>query len=283
MLAAGLLPPAAAQELPQVEPVPGGIAVVALGAARAPAARAYFGGNRVMVVRHDERWHAVVGLPLALAPGRHQLRVVGADDAARDVAFTVRSKKYATQHITLQDERMVEPSSQDLERIQRDKRVIGRAFASWTEEAVPPLRFALPADGKLSSGFGLRRVFNGRPRQPHSGLDIAAPAGTAVTAPAAGTVVETGDYFFNGKTVFIDHGQGLITMYNHLDKIEIAAGARVARGQRIGEIGMTGRATGPHLHWTVSLNRSSVDPLLLLPPAISAQPAAEPRADVGGR
>jgi murein DD-endopeptidase MepM/ murein hydrolase activator NlpD len=112
--------------------------------------------------------------------------------------------------------------------------------------------------------FGLRRYFNDQPRQPHSGIDIAGPVGTPVTAPFAGIVANTGDYFFNGKTVFIDHGQGLISMFNHLSRITVKSGARVAAGEKIGEIGMTGRVTGPHLHWTVSLNNSRVDPMLFL-------------------
>jgi len=110
----------------------------------------------------------------------------------------------------------------------------------------------------------LQRYFNGEARQPHSGIDIAAPLGTPVTAPAAGTVVETGDFFFNGNTVLLDHGQGLITMFNHLNRVAVTTGTRVERGQLLGEIGMTGRVTGAHLHWTVSLNNARVDPLLLL-------------------
>jgi len=108
------------------------------------------------------------------------------------------------------------------------------------------------------------RFFNDQPRQPHAGLDIAASQGTAVKAPADGYVISTGEYFFNGNTVFIDHGQGMITMYCHLNHIDVKTGQHIKRGELIGTVGQTGRATGAHLHWSVILNRTMVDPELFL-------------------
>lgn len=255
--------PAAAQTLPRAEPVPGGIALVQIGPAAASAPRAFLGNNRVMVVRHDDHWFAVAGLPLALAPGEHELTV---DDGSRKRAhrFTVQPKEYGEQRITLRNKRMVNPTADDLKRIGRDHRALGRAFTRWTETESPPLSFGLPAQGRLSGVFGTRRFFNDQERAPHSGIDIAAPRGAPVVAPADGVVIETGNYFFNGRTVFIDHGQGLISMYNHLDRITVEPGMKVTRGQRVGDIGMTGRVTGAHLHWTVSLNNVRVDPLLFM-------------------
>ncbi|GMR03677.1 MAG: M23 family metallopeptidase [Gammaproteobacteria bacterium] len=263
---------AAAQDLPRANSVPGGIAVVPLVAAQEPMPRAYFTSRRVMVVRQSGFWRAVVGLPLSLTPGRHRLTVADGADNEREYYFTVRAKRYAVQYLTLKNKRLVDPTAEDLRRIEQDKAAIWTAFATWTESDSPPLRFHMPAQGRLSSGFGLKRFFNNQPRQPHSGIDIAAPLGTPVTAPAPGTVVETGSYFFNGNSVFIDHGQGLISMYNHLNKVTVTRGMQVKRGQKIGEIGMTGRVTGPHLHWTISLNDSRVDPLLFLSDESLAQP-----------
>jgi len=139
-----------------------------------------------------------------------------------------------------------------------------RAFSTFSDFESDGLDFDLPSMGRVSGGFGSRRYFNNEPRLPHSGLDIAAPEGTPIRAPAAGRVLETGDFFFNGFTVVLDHGQGVVTMYNHLSKIDVAKGERVARGERIGAVGKTGRVTGPHLHWSVSLNNARVDPALFL-------------------
>jgi Peptidase family M23/Peptidase family M23 N-terminal domain len=275
LAAAGLALAAAARAagtgLPFAAPVPGGIAVVCLGRAPDPAPRAAFDAQRVMVVRAGDAWEAVVGVPLANPAGAQTLTVLEGDQGARMIPFEVGPHDYDAQHITLSNRRMVDPGRADLQRIEREQESINRAFATWSDAAPESLGFDLPTTGRISSTFGLRRFFNDEPRQPHSGLDIAAPAGTPIVAPAAGTVIETGEYFFNGNSVFIDHGQGLITMYNHLSRIDVAKGARVARGERIGLVGQTGRVTGPHLHWTVSLNNARVDPALFLSNEVRAQ------------
>ncbi len=259
---------ALALDLPPSMPVPGGIAVIELGS-HPDAPRAWYEGKRVMVVGDAQRWWAVVGLGLNTPVGAHKLRVQIAATTTSQ-RFDVQAKEYATQRITIKDKRKVQPLAQDLKRIRRESAEMKAAFSHWRETAPQSLQFSLPADGPFSSPFGLRRFFNDLPRRPHSGLDIAAPAGTPVRAPAAGRVVAVGDYFFNGKTVMLDHGQGLITLYCHLQSTDVAMDQWLERGERLGSVGATGRATGPHLHWSVSLNNARVDPALFLAAEIAA-------------
>ena len=138
------------------------------------------------------------------------------------------------------------------------------AFAHWTEELTPNFQMIAQVDGVKSSSFGLRRFFNDQPRAPHSGMDIAAPEGAPISAPADGVVLSTGNYFFNGNTIILDHGFGLISLYCHMNTIDVANGQRVKTGEQIGQVGKTGRVTGPHLHWSINLNGSRVDPVLFL-------------------
>lgn len=254
---------AAAAEPPRELPVPGGVAIVRLGAHPEPPA-VYYQDKRVLVTRDGERWLAVVGLPLDASPGEHRVVMRKSASESTPLVFAVAEKNYPEQRIELADESKVTPPPEALERIERERREMRDYYARWTPRGDVPLQLEWPVRGPLSSPFGLRRFFNDQPRAPHSGLDIAAAEGTFVTAPAAGTVIATGDYYFNGNTVFLDHGQGLITMYCHLARIEVAAGDEVDTGNVLGTVGKTGRATGPHLHWSVSLNDTRVDPLLFL-------------------
>ena len=270
-LALAVAASAAQGDLPLTAPVPGGVAIVCVGRAPGPAPQVLFDGQRVLVARVGDAWQAVVGLPLALRPGAHELSVLDGEKTARAIPFKVGRRNYETEHLTLANRRQVEPEPEDLRRIAREQESLVRAFSTFSDAALDTLTFDLPSEGRVSGGFGLRRFFNDEPRQPHSGVDIAAPEGTQITAPAPGTVIEIGDYFFNGLTVVLDHGQGLVTMYNHLSRVDVAKGARVARGERIGAIGRTGRVTGPHLHWSVSLNNARVDPALFLSSEVRKQ------------
>ncbi len=245
--------------------VPGGVAVLALGDADLAPEVSYL-DRRVLVVREaGKQWIAVVGIPLSVKPGPQQVQVKGAA-GSRQVAFTVGAKEYVAQHITLKNRRQVEPNPDDLKRIERELAEQTRAYGSYRAGVTPSnLLLDRPVNGgRLSSPFGLRRFFNGQERNPHSGLDFAVPAGTPIKAPAAGVVVLVGDYFFNGKTVFLDHGQGFVSMFCHMSAIDVKVGDDVPRGGVVGKVGATGRATGPHLHWNVSLNDARVDPAIFI-------------------
>lgn len=249
---------------PRAEAVPGGIAIVNLTPATGPAPEAWYNKRRVLVRKNEQDWEAVIGISLATKPGIQRLKVKPADAKSYYREFSVSAKQYETQHITIKNKRMVNPYVKDLERIRKEKKIIIDALSTWNNKPDVQTAFIMPVDGRLSSPFGLRRYFNEQPRKPHSGLDIAADEGTSIKAPADGTIVTAGDYFFNGKTVFIDHGQGLVTMYCHMNSIEVKPGQTINQGEVIGKVGMTGRVTGPHLHWGVSLNNTRVEPKLFL-------------------
>jgi murein DD-endopeptidase MepM/ murein hydrolase activator NlpD len=246
---------------PRENPVPGGISVVPISKAHTiTPPHVTYNNKRVMVLDGRFIWYAVVGIPLGAKPGQHEIRIDRADKKTRIIKFNVEPKKYKEQHITLKNKRQVNPYKKDLERIGKEKKIITSAFRQWSTNPPNETLFTLPVEGRLSSSFGLRRFFNEQPRKPHSGVDIAAPKGTPIKAPASGKIISTGSYFFNGNTVLIDHGQGLVTMFCHMDQIDVKPGQAIKQGEAIGTIGMTGRVTGPHLHWSVSINDARIDP-----------------------
>lgn len=254
--------PSAAIDLPRARSVPGGVALVELGeSSEQPRART--ADAPVLVVRGQGRWIAIVGIALGANPGSATLRVRHAGQPETSLTFVVEPVRYGEQQLKVPRPK-VELSKQDLARYERERAHLEQVIATFSESAPASLLLRQPVAGERSSSFGLRRVFNGQPRNPHGGMDIAAPMGAPVGAAAAGRVVDTGDYFFNGRTVWLDHGAGLLTMYCHLDTIAVKPGDTLAAGERLGTVGATGRVTGPHLHWSVVLNRAMVDPALFL-------------------
>ena len=254
---------ATALALPKNLPVPGGIAVIDLGPSSQPTPTARWGEQSLAVTQENGHWYALFGIPLDTLPGELEIKVFSGSTASKRVV-PIQIRNYPEQRLTIKNKRKVEPNAEDLIRIEGEQTRTAAIKSSFSDH-MPQTDFQLPAQGPLSSRFGLRRFFNGLPRNPHAGLDVAVGSGTPVSAPAAGLVVDTGDYFFNGNTVFIDHGQGLITAYMHLSRIDVRAGQAVRQGERLGAVGATGRVTGPHLHWAVILNNTPVDPELFLP------------------
>ncbi len=264
VLTALLRPPPGSQDakatplLLKPSPVPGGVAMVPLPASeRAPAVA--YKGERVLVRRQGASWIAIVGIKLSTKPGTESLEVDG-----RPLAFKVTPKKYAEQRVTVENPRLVTPNAEDEARIAREEAVIKPLWPAWPAGWTPSLAFRPPTAGRLTASFGMRRIFNGQPRNPHPGLDIAAPKGQVVVAPAEGVVLLTGDYFFAGNFVMIAHGEGVVSLLCHLSRIDAKAGDILKSGTPIGLVGSTGRSTGPHLHWTLSLNNARVDPGLFL-------------------
>lgn len=254
--------------LPQNNPVPGGLLVVALPSA--DITQATFQGNRVAIVEENNQRYALVGLSLDDKLGTQQLKLTDQHGKTSNLNFKILDKTYATQRLTVKDERKVDPNPEDMKRIQIEQVRLDRARKIWSNSATR-YQFLQPVTGPVSSIFGLRRIFNNQPRKPHSGLDLAAAEGTPIQAAEAGTVIECGDFFFSGNMLYLDHGQGLISLYAHLHDIQVKIGDQVERGQVIGHVGMTGRVTGPHLHLGVIMNQTLIDPVLLLPPAASAE------------
>ncbi len=211
------------------------------------------------------RWQGLIGIDLDVAPGAYPL-VVSAPPLrpapARETSLRVQPKQFRTRTLRVAPE-FVDPPADVVERILGEASQINGIF-----ETVTPRQwdraFALPLMTEPSSNFGSRSVFNGQPRSPHAGIDFSSPTGTLVTAPAAGTVVLAGDLYFTGNTVIVDHGAGLYSLFAHLSAMTVEAEDVVDRGARLGRVGATGRVTGPHLHWSVRLNGTRVDPLSLM-------------------
>ncbi|MFC1749705.1 peptidoglycan DD-metalloendopeptidase family protein [Pseudomonadota bacterium] len=251
---------------PEHEAVPGGVAVIPIPSTEQNKPEAHYNKKPIMVIKHDKQWHAIVGIPLsAKTDQQHHLTLTHANGTQSTLPFQVSHKDYEIQHLTIKNKRKVNPYEKDMPRINQEKKRSNTALSQWTVELLAQaLKFDMPVQGRQSSSFGLKRFFNEQPRKPHSGLDIAAPTGTPINAPADGKVILTGDMFFNGNSVYLDHGQGLITMYMHMNSIAVDEGQFVKRGQPLGTVGETGRVTGPHLHWGISLNNARVNPLLFV-------------------
>lgn len=255
---------AAALASPTHSPRPGGTVVINVGTATAEYAPVVmFGGRRVLVLNADDAWLAVIGIPLDQPTGMAEATVRLNGQESRSVEFEVEGHAYRVQHLSV-DKGYVDLTEQQLNRVVRERKIIDSALTNWRDTNLDDLSLIAPVAGSRSSSFGSRRFFNKQPRSPHKGMDIAAGLGAPITAPAAGTVAATGNYYFNGNTVIVDHGQGFVTLYCHLDAIGVEEGQQLQAGTPIGKVGATGRVTGPHLHFATYLNGTAVDPALFL-------------------
>ena len=252
-----------ASSLPRPAAIPGGFVVVKLGA-QPTAPIAHFNNERVLVSGDPGGWLAIVGIPLDSKAGRAPpLSIQYGTGKPRVIYFTIREKKYESEYLTIKSDR-VDLSAADIARWEAERAHTQGILRTYSDAAPASLLLINPCQGTRSSTFGLLRFFNGEARGPHNGMDIAAELGAPVVAAAGGEIVDIGDYFFSGRTIMINHGRGFITLYAHLSSVDVRLRKRVLAGQRIGKVGITGRATGPHLHFGVYLNSAAVDPNLFI-------------------
>jgi murein DD-endopeptidase MepM/ murein hydrolase activator NlpD len=218
-------------------------------------------------------WLALLGVDLDVKPGRHTVSVTAADGTrthATTRTLIVTNKAFPTRRLTVEP-RYVEPPADVTDRIVKEAARLNALWASRTPDRHWNGAFVAPVPDRANSAFGSRSVFNGQPRSPHGGADFASPSGRIVRAPAAGRVVLAEDLYYTGQTVVIDHGLGLLSLFAHLSAIDVEFNQLVTPGDVLGRVGATGRVTGPHLHWTVRLAGTRVDPLSLI--NVTGQPA----------
>jgi murein DD-endopeptidase MepM/ murein hydrolase activator NlpD len=262
---------AAALELRLVPPSPrqGDVALVLLAGARgAREIEGSLGGRRLVFFPYGEEHAALTGIDLEAKPGKVAWRVgvIDAGDAPRELSGTavVRRRAFPVERLDLPS-KMVDLDAATERRADSEAARLNTLYAMLTPERLWHGRFVRPVGGSgPGSGFGARRIINGKPRMPHSGVDYKAARGTPVVAANRGRVALVAEFFFAGRLAVLDHGLGLYTLYFHLDRVDVAEGALVERGETIGAVGSTGRATGPHLHWAAELRQARIDPSALL-------------------
>lgn len=212
-------------------------------------------------------WHALVGIPLDGAPGSREVALRASDAGGRTIdgrtTLRILHARFATRRLRV-DSRFVDPPESAAERIAREARMLTDLWAETNGERLWSGPFRVPVPGAATSSFGRLTILNGQSRGRHQGADFHAVEGTPVHAPNGGAVVLAEDLYMSGNTIVLDHGDGLFSLLAHLSQIRVHSGARVARGEVIGDTGATGRVTGPHLHWAVRLRGTSVNPLSLV-------------------
>lgn len=210
---------------------------------------------------------ALIGIDMNTEPGVYTLSITFEDEKGkrlkRNYKIRIRDAKFGVQKLTLPKE-MVELDEETLKRVRSEQERVSKVWNIFTEEYLWDGNFIMPAEGEVSSNFGLRRIINGEPRNPHNGIDFAAPEGAPVYAPNHGRVIFIDEQFFSGKSLIIDHGRELFSMYFHLSEIVVKDGEEIKKGRLIAKVGKSGRATGPHLHWGMRLNGARVNPISIL-------------------
>lgn len=246
----------------------GDIAELEVAGAGLTAVEGRFGKEKIPFYRNDRgHFTALLGVDLQAKPGpaHMDIKVAARDGTSREtqISLAIKGKSFPEEDISVPP-KFDQLTPQVLKRVRREQKLFARAFSTSAPTRLWKNAFIVPVTMAISSPFGYRRVINGIPRSPHTGVDFRAPMGTDVLAANNGRVVLLGDFFFTGKSVVLDHGGGLYTLYFHFSEFKVSQGERVRKGDVLGLSGMTGRVTGPHLHWSARLNGARVNPLELV-------------------
>ena len=181
-----------------------------------------------------------------------------------DKSIFINKKDFGESRISIENTSLVDLNKEDSDRAYKESQIIKKTLNTYSKNIKPDFNLIKPVEGIISSRYGKKRFINDKPRSPHLALDIAAPEGTPVVSPSKGNIILVGNFFYSGNYIVIDHGYGLLTSYSHLSKVSIEENQIVEKGQKIGEIGSTGRVTGPHLHWTVYFEKIRINPELII-------------------
>lgn len=255
--------------------VPGGIKKVEIPSQTLPIVN--YDKNRVAIIKKNSGYLAIVGIPVNAKLEPQTL--VQTFPPNKSYQFDIKNKNYKIQKLAIKNKRKVFPLKEDEQQITQEKLDLDKTLSHWRIVSDPFIDpFIAPVRGYITSTFGLKRIYNGIPKSPHTALDIAALQGTPIKATACGQVINIHDRFYTGNTVIIDHGQGVMSLYAHLKDVKVTNGQWLKQGDIIGTVGKTGRVTGPHLHWAIYLNQTPIDPLLLInKKAILPKPKPTPK------
>ncbi len=242
------------------DPIPGGVAVIDFYDKKKNIIANYYQLPIYIQQIKSNNYQALIGIPLTAKTGKHHININN-----KKLNFNVVNNNYASQYITLTNKKKkyVDIAKEDLLRISAERKTLAKAKQTFSRY-IPIKKFILPANGVISSKFGLRRFFNDKARLPHSGIDIAAKLNTKIVAANDGKIILIGNFYFNGKTIIIDHGMGLLSIYIHLNKILVKKNKLVKQGDTIALMGKTGRTTGVNLHFGIYLNQVAVNPTLFI-------------------
>jgi len=221
----------------------------------------FINNTRILTKQVNDKFYLIYGIPYGTPPGNQSINIV--DRVSENtVNFFLKKRIVEKQYIKV-SKKYSEPSSSDVKRIIKEQEILKSHRNTWSS-VNPDINFIYPVEGIITGVFGTERYYNGKKGRYHNGIDIAAKMNDSIVAPSAGRVIVVGDFFYNGKFIYIDHGKGLLSIFIHLNEILVKKGESVKKGDEIGKIGTSGRSTGPHVHWSVMLNQTYIDPMIFI-------------------